>query len=109
MAVTVICTYRVKRGKEKDFEALLKSHVPTLREHGLATDAPSRVYLGKEGADAPFYVEIFEWKDEAAKDTAHELPEVLAVWEPMGVLCEERGGRPSMEFPHVETVSLDGA
>ena len=109
MAVTVICTYRVKEGKEKDFEALLKGHVKTLREHGLATDTPSRIYLGKEGADAPFYVEIFEWKDEAAKDTAHELPEVLAVWEPMGVLCEERGGRPSMEFPHVETVSLDGA
>jgi quinol monooxygenase YgiN len=109
MAVTVICTYRVKKGKEKDFETLLAKHWRTLREHDLATETPSKVYSGTEGPDAPYYVEIFEWKDEAATETAHELPEVMAVWEPMGALCEERAGRPSMEFPHVQAVALDRA
>ena len=33
-------------------------------------------------------------------------PKVLAIWEPMEPLCEEREGRPSMEFPHVERVAL---
>jgi hypothetical protein len=32
---------------------------------------------------------------------AHEHPEVLAIWEPMDTLCEQRNGKPNMEFPHV--------
>jgi hypothetical protein len=26
----------------------------------------------------------------------------MAIWEPMGNLCEDRDGRPKFEFPHVE-------
>jgi hypothetical protein len=29
---------------------------------------------------------MFEWVDERASDVAHELPEVMAVWETMGPL-----------------------
>ena len=40
---------------------------------------------------------------------AHESPEVMAIWEPMGALCEERDGRPSMEVPHVERMKIEFA
>jgi hypothetical protein len=46
------------------------------------------------------------WKDEHGAQRAHELPDVMAVWEPMGKLCEERNGRPSMEFPLVEPIEV---
>jgi hypothetical protein len=76
---------------------------------GLATDNPSRCYLGQEPKDAgggPVFYELFEWSDPEGPRRAHELPEVMAVWEPMGALCEARGGRPPMEFPHVEPLAM---
>ena len=30
----------------------------------------------------------------------------MAVWERMAPLCEERLGRPGMEFPHVQPVDV---
>ena len=104
---TVISTFRVIEGKEQEFIALLRVHWSTLREQGLVTDTPSQVFRGREASGASYFVEIFEWRDEAAVRTAHELPAVMAVWEPMGALCEARDGKPSMEFPHVEPVRLD--
>ena len=105
---TVICHYRVKPGKEKEFEGLLKRHWPTLRRLGTVTDEPSQVYRGRDAKDRPMFWEIFHWKSAAAFEKAHSHPEVLAIWEPMDALCEPRDGRPNMEFPHVERVALSG-
>jgi quinol monooxygenase YgiN len=104
--ITVIATYRVRKAEEDAFRALLKKHWPTLREHDLATDEPPLIFRGEDEGQEPFFVEIFRWRDEAAKDTAHQLPEIMAIWEPMGKHCTERAGRPSMEFPHVERLEL---
>ena len=102
MPNTVICQYRVRQGKESDFEALLLNHWPTLHRLGLVTDTASRQFKGKEQRSGePLYFEIFEWLDGAA-DRAHAHPEVMAIWAPMDQLCEERGPKPNMEFPHVE-------
>jgi hypothetical protein len=30
----------------------------------------------------------------------------MAIWEPMGMFCEERDGRPKFEFPHVELLDV---
>ena len=54
---------------------------------------------------APF-VEIFDWKSEEASRVAHEHPEVMAIWEPMDKLTEKRDGRPNMEFPHVQPITV---
>jgi hypothetical protein len=51
-------------------------------------------------------IEIFEWIDDDAAGRAHTHPEVSEVWEAMDPLCEERAGRPSMEFPHLRAVSV---
>ncbi len=104
--VTVIATYRVKKGEEDAFRGHLAKHWPTLREHNLATEEPPLIFRGEDEGQEPFYVEVFAWRDQAAVDTAHQLPEVMAIWEPMGNHCAERGGRPAMEFPHVERVEL---
>ena len=107
-----MCTYRVKPGKEEEFESLLERHWTVLREAGLATDEPSAVYRGypeeqnELGEKGPFFVELITWKSPSGPERAHELPAVAAIWEPMGLLCEDRNGRPAMEFPHVEKLDL---
>jgi hypothetical protein len=104
--VTSLCIYRVKSGSETAFRRLLEKHWPTLRRVGLAADVPSTVYQGSEGEAAPIFVELLHWRDEHGADRAHELPDVMAVWEPMGMLCEARDGRPPMEFPRVERLEI---
>jgi hypothetical protein len=105
-ANTVICTFRIKRGRERAFVGLLKSHWPTLRRLGLVTPEPSRVYRGRDGSGKSYFVEIFTWKSAAAVDVAHRSPEVMAIWEPMGNHVEKRLGRPGWEFPHVAPVKI---
>jgi hypothetical protein len=106
LSATVMCTYRVREGKEDAFIELLKKHWPTLNRLGLVTEERPQFFRGLDQANKPYFVEIFSWKDAQAPETAHHTPEVMAVWEPMGALVEERAGRPSMEFPHVEPLSF---
>ena len=105
--VTVICRYCVKPGHEAEMERLLAQHWPALKGQGLVTDEPPAIYRGcpspKPGGENDLnsvYIEIFSWKSQSAPQTAHELPEVMAVWEPMGAICE------SMEFPSFEPLDL---
>ena len=108
MSSKVICHYRVAPGNEEKFEALLGRHWPTLFALGLVSEVPSQQFKGVEQDNGqPIYFELFDWL-EGASDRAHEHPEVMAIWEPMDQLCEARGGKPNMEFPHVEPLSLDG-
>ncbi len=102
-----VCTYRVKAGHEAEMEALLAQHWPALRKAGLATAQPSLIYRGQgseasggEHDAAGVYVEVFAWVDAKAPERAHESPEVMAVWKPMGAICE------SMEFPGYDELEL---
>ena len=99
---TVVCTYRVRRGEEAAFRDLLDLHWPTLRELGLVQDVPALRFQGTEPDGGPFFVEIFTWRDARAVEEAHHSGAVQSVWGQMSEHCEERGGRPAMEFPHVE-------
>ncbi|HEY8157008.1 MAG TPA: hypothetical protein VII72_22975 [Myxococcota bacterium] len=105
----VICTYRVRRGREAEFERLLARHWPTLRALDLVTDRPPQHFRGCEPDGAPVFVEIFGWSSAEAAGIAHEHPEVMAIWEPMDQLTETRGGRPNLEFPHYQPLSILGA
>jgi hypothetical protein len=88
--VTNLVTYLAKPGKEAELLALVKKHEPALRKVGLVTDEPFRVWkafdIRKKRA---LIVEYFVWKDGNASDVAHQTPEVMAVWEPMGPVLEE--------------------
>lgn len=105
--VTVISKFVVKPGKEAEMRALLAQHWPTLHRLGMTTDEPALTYEGvpapeeKEeahGASTGVFVEIFSWKNAKQVEIAHQSPEVMAVWEPMGALCTH------MEFPHFTKV-----
>lgn len=101
-----ICTYKVKEGKEEEMLALLAKHYPALKKAGLVTDDEPVIYRGlpsgkpndEHGAERTF-VEIFSWNSDKAPQLAHESPDVMAVWEPMGAICE------SMDFPSFVTIA----
>ena len=94
--VRVLCIYRVKDGKEGEFRPLLEKHWSTLNNMGLVTSEPAQWFLSQDKNKRKCFVELFEWKDAKAPQTAHELPEVMAVWEPMGELVDD------MEFLDLE-------
>jgi len=107
---TVICRYRLKPGAEPEMLRLLAIHWPTLHRVGLVTGGPPLVFRGlpakrdageRRGKGTAVLVEIFDWKSAASAEAAHSHPEVMAIWEPMGALCE------TMEFPHFERVAVD--
>jgi hypothetical protein len=88
--VTNIVTYVPKKGKEAELLALVKQHEPALRKVGLVTSEPFRLWKAydiRKGREQ--FIEYFEWKDGQASDIAHQTPEIMAVWEPMGPVLEE--------------------
>jgi hypothetical protein len=106
--VVVICRYVVKPGHEPEMERLLAAHWPALHAAGLVTDEPARIYRqlpGRRPGDVPqpTYVEIFAWRDERGSERAHQTPEIRAIWQPMGAICEQ------MQFPHYERMAPAGA
>jgi hypothetical protein len=100
---TVVCTYRVRPDAEAEFLELLGRHWTTLHELGFVTDETSLIL--RELADRPTYLEIFTWV-ERGFEQAHEHPAVLAIWEPMEPLLEDRDGLPKWDFPSYERVAL---
>jgi hypothetical protein len=100
---TVICTYRVRPEAEARFVELLRRHWRTLHGLGFVTEDQSLVYRGIDAGLT--YVEIFTWV-EGGFDLAHEHPDVIAIWEPMEPLLEERDGLPRWDFPHFQRVEL---
>lgn len=97
-AVSMICTYRVKKGKDGEFLSYLRKHWATLNRVGLVSAERARIWKGVEKSGAVTFVEKFEWKEEKSAEVAHQTPEVMAIWEPMGALTEE------MHFIQVEPV-----
>ena len=100
----VVCTYRVKRGREAAFRRLLGRHWPTLRRLGLVEAAPRLMLRGLAPERRSDIIEVFAWKPQGFAN-ARRHPAVLALWEPMEKLCEARDGRPATEFPHFETLT----
>jgi hypothetical protein len=103
--ITSFAHYRVRADRVDEFIALVGKHGPVLRRLELVTDEPIRVYQGHEKSGEPLVIEMMEWTDEEAVATAHTHPEVSEVWEAMGPMCEDRDGRPAMEFPNLRVVS----
>jgi hypothetical protein len=88
--ITNMVTYVPKPGKEDELLALVKRHEPALRKVGLVTAEPFKIWKAfdiRKGRVA--FVEQFQWKDGRSSDVAHQTPEVMAVWEPMGPVLDE--------------------
>ena len=88
--VPTLVIYKPKPGKENELQPLVEKHWPTLSRIGLVTKEPARVWRATDArAGKSFFVEIFSWKDGEASNVAHQTPEVMAVWEPMGAILED--------------------
>lgn len=90
LPVTNIVTYIPKPGKEAELLALVRKHEPALRASGLVTAEPFRIWKAFDvRKERTSYIEYFQWKDGNASDLAHQTPEVMSVWEPMGPVLED--------------------
>ena len=87
--INMLCLYRVKPGKEEAFKPLLQQHWTILKSAGLATDDPAKLLLGSTKEGKLTYIEMFQWKNYEAPGLAHQSPEVMALWEPMGELVDD--------------------
>ena len=82
-------TYRPKEGKAEELFDLVKKHGPALQSTGLLAGGAPTVYRAVDKRSGEkFFVEMFSWRDEEAPALAHQMPEVMAVWEPMTPLLE---------------------
>ena len=90
LPVTNLVTYVPKAGKEADLLALVKSHEAALRAADLVTAEPFRIWKAFDiRKQRVSFVEYFQWKNGSVSDLAHQTPEVMAVWEPMGPILED--------------------
>lgn len=105
MGRVVISCYRPKPGREEDLLALLRTHLPTLRSEGLATERDSVVMRAADGT----FLEVFEWASSEAIEAAHSNAAVNAMWLRFAEVCDfvpvgslaEAGG-PFSEFAPVD-------
>lgn len=88
--VTNIVTSVPRKGREAELLALLRKHEPALRSVDLVTSEPFRLWRAYDiRKERQQFIEQFVWKDASSSDVAHQTPEVMSVWEPMGPLLED--------------------
>ena len=63
---------------------IVRRHVPTLRQLGLATERAATLLRAADGS----LIEVFEWASPAAINAAHEHPVVQAMWAEFDAACE---------------------
>ncbi len=84
MGIIVICSYKLKPGREDEARALVARHVPALRAQDLVTARPAILAHGADGA----VVEIFEWASAEKSRSAPANPEIGALWKAMAGVME---------------------
>lgn len=103
----VMALYRPHAGADEALRALIARHMPTLRRLDLLTERESVLLRAANGT----YVEIFEWRDEAAARSAHDHAEVGALWDAMAEVADfvslETLDEAKKPFTHFTPVSLD--
>ncbi len=92
--VPTLVAYRPKPGHEKQLLALVEKHWPMLDKLGLVTKEPAKIWRAFDKPrlrpgpavepEQEYFLELMVWKDENSSNVAHQTPEVMAMWEPMG-------------------------
>jgi len=99
---TVFSTYRIRPGREAEFQTVHAATWKAYRKYNLVLPTPHTIVKGKEEDGSPFFVEILTWKSHDAPD--HVPPEVKDLWNQMEALCEKRDGHRGIEFTEMEIV-----
>src|SRR5690348_7529113 len=84
MGIIVISAYKPKPGKEAELRAAVKTHVPILRELGMATERKVIAMQAKNGT----IIEVFEWVSKQSISDAHQHPTVHKMWAEFEACCE---------------------
>ncbi|HEY3430023.1 MAG TPA: hypothetical protein VGK39_05045 [Cyclobacteriaceae bacterium] len=82
--VLALATYKPKAGKEQELLALVKKHVPLLKELELATNRTNYIATAKDGT----VIEVFEWTSTNSIRAAHQHPAVSDIWEKMTLIAD---------------------
>ena len=77
MGRIVIAAYRPRPGRANELAELLADHAAMLCREGFATDRAPVLMHAADGT----VVEVFEWRDRASIEAAHESQRVLGLWE----------------------------
>jgi hypothetical protein len=86
--VSMLVVYRIKEGTEARFLPLLEAHWPALSRAGLVTAEPAKAWRAVNKRGGLAFVETFQWKDAGSSEVAHQTPEIMKLWEPMGPFLE---------------------
>ncbi|PWT91728.1 MAG: hypothetical protein C5B54_04795 [Acidobacteria bacterium] len=89
----VIVTYVVKKGREKEFEKILRKHWKFLEKEDLTTAHPP--FLLRDPENPSVYKEVFEWKNHRSMKKAYDSKTVQKIWKEMTDLTEEGGIEPA--------------
>ena len=101
-SIPVLCIYNVKPEKADEFRRVLAKHQPAMQKAGLVGPEPVQYWTGHaHRGNKQCFVELMYWKDETSASRAHESPDVMAVWEPLGKLCQD-----DMEFIDLKSFSF---
>ena len=95
---TVLVTYRVKAGSEKQLEGVIADHWATLQRLNLVT-RDVHVLLRQQDGDRTSYFELGTWRDSSIPE--HAPAAVQEFWKRMNLLVETRDGRPGIEISEV--------
>uniref|UniRef100_A0A2A4YTD6 ABM domain-containing protein n=1 Tax=OCS116 cluster bacterium TaxID=2030921 RepID=A0A2A4YTD6_9PROT len=97
MGRIVIVGYKPKPGKQAELVALMKTHLPVLREAGLVTERESIIMQAEDAS----IIEVFEWKSKAAMNGAHEHASILKMWADYEACCTYI---PVAELPEISSL-----
>ena len=104
-AILAFASYKAKQGKEDALMELVNSHLPKLRELGLATDKSNYVAKSSDGR----IIEVFEWTSANAVNAAHQHPAISGIWEKMALVADflpmntiPEGNEPFVSFEMVQ-------
>jgi hypothetical protein len=97
---TVLVTYHVKAGKEKEFQEVLLRVWDIYRKGHLVFAQPHVIVWDREDGGKTRFVEVFTWVNHAAPE--HVPDTVKTIWDQMQSSCEERNGHGGLEGGEVE-------
>ena len=100
MKETVLITYHVVPGKEKELQKLLARVWDAYEKDHLVLTQPHVVVRDKEGVDKPRFIEVFTWVSPEAPD--HAPDSVKKLWDQMQACCEKRDDHQGLEGGEVE-------
>jgi hypothetical protein len=99
---TVYTTFRVKDGKEAEFQQVYEKAFTAYQKHGMILSKPHMLLRGEDDAGKVYFIEILMWKDHDKPDNAPA--DVTAIWAQMEALCEKRDGHRGIEFHEVRVI-----